>query len=164
MTVIKSFGPPGRAAEISRRLSLAARWLEKASPLTTEDRNMQLLGLQCIGADERTLQRLSKAILSAQRADGGWAQTAFLSSDAYATGQTMVALVKTGILQPGAPAYQRALKFLISTQHADGSWYVRSRSPKFQPFFESGFPYGHDQWISAMATGWAASAVAMALP
>jgi ankyrin repeat protein len=164
MTVIKSFGPPGRAAEISRRLSLAARWLEKASPLTTEDRNMQLLGLQCIGADERTLQRLSKAILSAQRADGGWAQTAFLSSDAYATGQTMVALVKTGVLQPGAPAYQRALKFLISTQHADGSWYVRSRSPKFQPFFESGFPYGHDQWISAMATGWATSAVAMALP
>ncbi len=164
MTVIKSFGPPGRAAEISRRLSLAARWLEKTSPLTTEDRNMQLLGLQCIGADAGTLQRLSKAILSAQRADGGWAQTAFLSSDAYATGQTMVALVKTGVLQPGAPAYQRALKFLISTQHADGSWYVRSRSPKFQPFFESGFPYGHDQWISAMATGWAASAVAMALP
>ena len=164
MTVIKSFGPPGRAAEISRRLSLAARWLEKASPVTTEDRNMQLLGLQCIGADERTLQRLAKAILSAQRPDGGWAQTAFLSSDAYATGQTMVALVKTGLLQPGDPAYQRALKFLMSTQHADGSWYVRSRSPKFQPFFESGFPYGHDQWISAMATGWAASAVAMALP
>ena len=59
---------------------------------------------------------------------------------------------------------KRASKYLLSTQHADGSWYVRSRSPKFQPFFESGFPYGHDQWISAMATGWAASAVAMALP
>lgn len=164
MTVIKTFVPRGRAAEASRRLSLAARWLERASPVTTEDRNMQLLGLQCIGADERTLQRLSKAILSLQRADGGWAQTQFLSSDAYATGQTLVALVKTGLLKPGDPAYQRALKFLISTQHADGSWYVRSRSPKFQPFFESGFPYGHDQWISAMATGWAASAVAMALP
>ena len=164
MTVIKSYGPPGRAAEISRRLSLAARWLERASPVTTEDHNMQLLGLQCIGTGERTLQRLSKAILSAQRPDGGWAQTAFLSSDAYATGQTMVALVKTGLLKPGDPPYQRALKFLISTQHADGSWYVRSRSPKFQPFFESGFPYGHDQWISAMATGWAAGAVAMGLP
>jgi ankyrin repeat protein len=164
MTVIKSYGPPGRAAEISRRLSLAARWLEKAPAVTTEDRNMQLLGLQCIGTDERILQRLSKTILSAQRPDGGWAQTAFLSSDAYATGQTMVALVKTGLLKPGDPAYQRAQKFLISTQHADGSWYVRSRSPKFQPFFESGFPYGHDQWISAMATGWAASAIAMGLP
>jgi squalene cyclase len=110
------------------------------------------------------LQRLSKTILTAQRADGGWAQTAFLSSDAYATGQTLVALAKTGILKPSDPAYQRALKFLISTQHGDGSWYVRSRAPKFQPFFESGFPYGHDQWISAMATGWAAGAVAMSLP
>jgi len=164
MTVVKAYAPQGRATEISRRLSRAAGWLEKASPVTTEDRNMQLIGLQCVGADEKTLQRMSKAILSAQRTDGGWPQTSFLSSDAYATGQTMVALVKTGMLKVDAPAYQRALKFLISTQHADGSWYVRSRSPKFQPFFESGFPYGHDQWISAMATGWAASAVAMSLP
>ncbi len=39
-----------------------------------------------------------------------------------------------------------------------------AESPKFQPFFESGFPYGHDQWISAMATGWATTAVAMGLP
>jgi len=37
---------------------------------------------------------------------------------------------------------------------------VRSRSPKFQPYFEGGFPYGHDQWISSMATGWATAALA----
>ena len=164
MTVIKSYGPPGRAAEISRRMALAARWLERATPVTTEDRNMQLVGLHCTGADERTLRRLAKTILSAQRPDGGWAQTEFLSSDAYATGQTLVSLVKTGLLQPGDAAYKRASKYLLSTQHPDGSWHVRSRSPKFQPFFESGFPYGHDQWISAMATGWAATAVAMGLP
>jgi ankyrin repeat protein len=164
ITVLKSYGPPGRATELSRRMSMAARWLERATAKTTEDRNMQLLGLQCMGADESTLRRLAKTILSAQRADGGWAQTEFLSSDAYATGQTLVALVKTGLLKPADPAYQRAQKYLLSTQHADGSWHVRSRSPKFQPFFESGFPYGHDQWISAMATGWAATAVAMGLP
>jgi hypothetical protein len=40
---------------------------------------------------------------------------------------------------------------------------VRSRAPKFQPFFESGFPYGHDQWISQMATGWAAAALTLAI-
>ena len=164
MTVIKNYGAPGRAAEISRRMAAAGRWLERAAATTTEDRNMQLLGLQCVDADDNTLRRLTKAILAAQRPDGGWAQTAFLSSDAYATGQTLVTLVKTGALQAGDPAYQRALKYLLSTQHADGSWYVRSRAPKFQPFFESGFPHGHDQWISAMATGWATTAVAMALP
>jgi hypothetical protein len=37
---------------------------------------------------------------------------------------------------------------------------VRSRSPKFQPYFEGGFPYGQDQWISSMATGWATAALA----
>ena len=164
MNVLKTYGPPGRAAEVSRRMAAGARWLEKATATTTEDRNMQLLGLQCAGASEATLRRLAKVILNAQRPDGGWSQTAFLSSDAYATGHTLVMLVKTGMLQPTDPPYQRAVRYLLSTQHADGSWYVRSRSPKFQPYFESGFPYGHDQWISAMATGWAATAVAMGLP
>jgi ankyrin repeat protein len=161
---IKAYGSPGRSAEISRRLSQAVRWLERAKATTAEDRNMQLLGLQCMGVGDATLARLAKAILAGQRKDGGWAQNAFLSSDAYATGQTLVALAKTGMLKASDPAYQRGVNYLLSTQHADGSWYVRSRAPKFQPFFESGFPYGHDQWISAMATGWGATAVAMALP
>ena len=39
MTVIKSYGPPGRAAEISRRMALAARWLERAN--TRDDRRSQ---------------------------------------------------------------------------------------------------------------------------
>jgi hypothetical protein len=36
---------------------------------------------------------------------------------------------------------------------------VKSRAVKFQPYFESGFPYGHDQWISASATAWATVAI-----
>jgi squalene cyclase len=66
-------------------------------------------------------------------------------------------------MRPSDPSYQKAVKYLLNTQRADGSWYVRSRSPKFQPYFESGFPYGHDQWISSMATGWATAALAHAL-
>ena len=27
---------------------------------------------------------------------------------------------------------------------------------KIQPYFNSGFPYGHDQWISHAGTAWAA--------
>ena len=164
VSVLKTYAPPALAAQAARRTAAAGRWLEQATATTAEDRNMQLLGLQCAGADDGTLRRFAKTILSAQRADGGWSQTAFLSSDAYATGQTLVMLAKTGMLQPADPAYQRAVRYLLSTQHADGSWFVRSRSPKFQPFFESGFPHGHDQWISAMATGWATAALALALP
>jgi hypothetical protein len=38
-----------------------------------------------------------------------------------------------------------------------------SRATKFQIYFQSGFPYEHDQWISTMATGWAANALALTL-
>jgi hypothetical protein len=37
---------------------------------------------------------------------------------------------------------------------------VRSRAVKLQPYFQSGFPYGHDQWISSAATGFAVMALA----
>jgi hypothetical protein len=33
---------------------------------------------------------------------------------------------------------------------------------KIQPYFESGFPHGHDQWISQSATAWAVMALAAA--
>jgi ankyrin repeat protein len=48
-------------------------------------------------------------------------------------------------------------------QFEDGSWLVKSRSVKFQPYFQSGFPHGHDQWISAAGTAWAAMALALTL-
>jgi len=57
----------------------------------------------------------------------------------------------------------KAVKFLLGTQAADGSWHVVSRATKFQQYFESGFPYAHDQWISTMATGWAANALALSI-
>jgi hypothetical protein len=83
-----------------------------------------------------------------------------MASDAYATGQTLFALLESGAIGASSDAVKRATNYLLSTQRADGSWYVRSRSPKFQPYFEGGFAYGPDQWISSMATGWATSALA----
>jgi hypothetical protein len=50
----------------------------------------------------------------------------------------------------------------MSTQLADGSWYVKSRAIRIQPFFESGFPYGRDQFVSAAGTNWATQALALA--
>ena len=60
-------------------------------------------------------------------------------------------------------SYQSGLRFLLDTQAADGTWHVKTRSLPFQPYFESGFPYGHDQWISSAGTSWAIMALSLAM-
>jgi ankyrin repeat protein len=160
---LKAYGTPARGPEIAERIKKAKDWLLTTPAVTAEDRNMQLLGLRWAGADTKVLQRLAKAIRAGQRSDGGWAQRDELASDAYATGQSLYTLAEGAGIAPGDAGYQKGVKYLLSTQLADGSWYVRSRAPKFQPYFESGFPHGQDQWISSMATGWAAAALALAI-
>ncbi|MEJ7609186.1 MAG: hypothetical protein WKF37_23665, partial [Bryobacteraceae bacterium] len=91
------------------------------------------------------------------------AQRTGLPSDAYATGQTLYALAQAGGVFPADNAFRKGVKFLRHTQLEDGSWHVRSRSVKFQPYFDSGFPHEHDQWISAAGTAWAAMALTLAL-
>jgi hypothetical protein len=59
--------------------------------------------------------------------------------------------------------YQRGVQFLLNTQLADGSWYVRSRAIPLQPHFESGFSHGRDQFISAAASNWATTTLALAV-
>jgi ankyrin repeat protein len=160
---LKVYGSPGRAIEMKARVANARRWLLAAEPVTSEERNMQLLGIYWAGADSVTLKKLAAPILAAQQPDGGWHQQDRLASDAYATGQSLYVLAKVGALAPGAPAYAKGVAFLMSTQAANGSWRVTSRSPKFQAYFNSGFPYAGDQWISAWATGWATMALAQAV-
>ena len=158
-----AFASPARAPEMKDRISRASAWLLAANPVSSEDRNMRLLGLYWSGRKAPELAPMAKTILGSQRADGGWAQIEGLESDAYGTGQSLFALVESGTLSPRDEAYRKGVKFLLSTQREDGSWFVRSRSAKFQPYFESGFPYAGDQWISSMATGWAAAAIAHGL-
>jgi squalene cyclase len=105
------------------------------------------------------VQKAARDLLKEQGSDGGWAQTPSLPRDAYATGQSLVALKEAGVVTPADAAYKRGAQFLMNTQGEDGSWYVRSRSIPFQPYFDSGFPYGPDQFISAAATNWATMAL-----
>ena len=158
------YGAPGRGAEMRARIAKARQWLASAKPLTAEDRNLQLLGLRWADADAATLKRLSTAILAQQQPDGAWRQHDGVPTDAYATGQSLYVLAKAGGVAPTGAAYQRGVNYLLTTQNANGSWRVTSRAPKFQAFFNSGFPYGGDQWISAWATGWATMALAQAVP
>ena len=62
------------------------------------------------------------------------------------------------------PVYQKGVDYLLRTQADDGTWRVKSRAIWLQPYFESGFPYGRDQFISTAGTAWAAMALAAAQP
>jgi N-acyl-D-amino-acid deacylase len=103
-----------------------------------------------------------KTLLAEQRPDGGWAQLATLETDAYATGQALVALQTAGHAVTSSE-YQRGVAFLMRTQFPDGSWLVRSRTFAVQPPRDSGFPHGKHQWISAAGTSWATMALSLAL-
>jgi hypothetical protein len=137
--------------------------LTTVSPVTTEDHVFVLLGLYWARHDSPAIRRTADALIALQRADGGWSQLPTLASDAYATGEALTALVKSRTLKPSDPAYRKGVRFLLESQLADGSWYVRTRAIPVQPYFDSEFPHGPDQFISAAATNWATMALAGAI-
>jgi hypothetical protein len=176
--------PQGNGTAVAAR---ALAWLIKEKPRDTEDRVFRLWGLKEAGASGDQIARAAADLLQHQRPDGGWSQldlpanpakggadkaatraastpSSAFESDAYATGSVLVALAQAGGMAPEQPAYRRGLEFLIRSQRPDGSWFVKSRSRPFQTYFESGFPHGPDQFISASATAWAAAALSLALP
>src|SRR5688500_17062970 len=102
-------------------------------------------------------------LLSEQDADGGWGQRSGMKPDAYATGSVLVALHEAGGLSCQHLAWLRGVDDLLRTQKSDGSWQVVSRALPLQEYFESGFPHGKDQFISAFATGWATEALLISL-
>jgi hypothetical protein len=127
--------------------------------VTTEDRAFAVLGLIWGSGSDAAIAKAARELLSLQRPDGGWAQLSALQSDAYATGQALVALHESRVVNVSDAAYQRGIRYLLNTQLADGSWYVQTRAPAIQPYFDSDFPHGPDQFISAAATNWAAMAL-----
>ena len=164
LKAMQLYGPPGMKAQLDQRIDKARQWLLAAKAESTSDRSFRLLGLAWAGGADEAVQEEIAALRKQQRADGGWSQLPTLDSDAYATGLALFALSTGGKLPADDERYQRGIEFLLKSQLADGSWHVKTRSFPFQAYFESGFPHGHDQWISASATGYAAVALMRALP
>jgi ankyrin repeat protein len=158
---LQDYAIPARKDEFAERISRACAWLLKTRPVTTEDHSMRLWGLKQSGAPRHEIRKAANSLLALQRADGGWGGNRHMKSDAYATGVAMTVLVESGALAVSTGPHRRGMHFLLSSQFPDGSWHVRSRSIKFQPYFESGFPFGHDQWISTAATAWAVRAISL---
>jgi len=162
MRAMQLYALPTQRAEYDRAIRLAGDWIAAAKPHNNEDRAFQLLGLGWAKKDQRSIRAAAQTLVAEQRTDGGWAQINSLPSDAYATGQALVALRESGAIAASDPVYKRGVQFLMSTQLPDGSWYVKSRAMRIQPFFESGFPFGRDQFISAAGTNWATQALTSA--
>jgi ankyrin repeat protein len=159
---LNTYSPPGRRTEIAARVARARDFLRNAAPADTQDEAFKLLGLVWSGAPQSEISRQTRRLLLLQRENGGWAQMPTMEPDAYATGQALYALHASGLSASNA-SYQAAAQYLLRTQLEDGTWYVRSRAIGFQPYVETGFPHGPDQFISAAATAWAVIGLAYTL-
>ncbi|HTI39259.1 MAG TPA: ankyrin repeat domain-containing protein [Vicinamibacterales bacterium] len=162
LRAVQAFAPPAQRSKADAALAKAAAWLAQATPNSTHDRAYQILGLHWAGGHDALIAAAARDLVATQRADGGWAQLSTTESDAYATGQALVALLSSGAMTPKAPVIRRGMQFLLRTQFGDGSWHVATRAVPIQPYFDAGFPYGKDQFISAAATNWATQALILA--
>jgi hypothetical protein len=164
LRALAAYGKEGHKDRVAARVGKARRWLEATRPKDTEDRVFRLLALSAASSPEESIRGAADELLATRRGDGGWSQLDGGTSDAYATGSALVALRWAGRLATDSPAYRGGLRFLLADQREDGSWFVASRSKPFQPYFESGFPHGKDQFISMAATSWAVTALSLACP
>ena len=160
MRALQLYAPKVDKTGYDKAVQLAASWLAEAKPRTGEDRLWQLQGLAWAGRNEQAA-KIMREVVALQRPDGGWAQMATLASDPYATGRALVSLHVAG-MAVSDPVYKKGVAFLLKNQMGDGSWYVKTRALALQPFFDSGFPHGVNQAISAAGSAWATMALTYA--
>jgi prenyltransferase/squalene oxidase-like repeat protein len=158
---LNRYGTAKQQEAIATRATAVKHWLESADASDTEDQVFRLRLAYELKLPSDKVDGFVQKLLSEQDADGGWAQKPGMEPDAYATGSVLVALHEAGGLSCQHSAWLRGLSYLLRTQKPDGSWHVVSRAKPLMEYFESGFPHGKDQFISAFATGWATEALLM---
>jgi Prenyltransferase and squalene oxidase repeat len=159
---LKTYSSKAQGSDNETRIARARSWLLEAKPATTQERAFHLLGLAWSKGGREAMDKAVRGLEAMQQEDGGWSQVGAMSTDAYATGMALWALHEGGVPASHA-AYQKGLRYLLDTQAADGTWHVKTRALPVQPYFESGYPYGHDQWISAAGAAYATMAIAVAV-
>jgi hypothetical protein len=163
MRALQLYAPKTDAIAYRKSIQLAVAWLAQAKSYSNDDRGWRLAGLAWAGTDKAATEKAKQELLATQKADGSWSDQPAMESTAYATGKSLVALQIAG-MATSAAAYKAGVKWLLNHQLQDGSWYVQTRALAFQPYFDAGFPHGHDQWISTAGTNWATMALTLASP
>jgi N-acyl-D-amino-acid deacylase len=107
--VIDLYSHPSLKADARRRMDQARAWLASHSPRDTEERTFQLLGLFWTGADAATLHDRARELLRSQQPDGGWNSLDGRSSEAYSTGEALVALADAGGVPVSDAAWRRGI-------------------------------------------------------
>lgn len=153
----------GTKDQLGGKIRRAQRWLLAVNAGSAEDRAMKLMGLVWAKASRSDVAAAVRQVLSEQRPDGGWAQRDGMEPDAYATGISLYALHTAGVAATNS-AYVNGVQFLQRNQYQDGSWLVKTRAYPTQVYFETGYPFGNNQFISAGAASWSALAIAYTLP
>jgi len=159
---LKTFTGPAGKADTAARLKRAAACLENVTPRAlTQDRAFHLLALAWAGGSAGAMNRSAATLAAAQLPEGGWSQMPTMGADAFATGQALFALHTAGKIPVTSAVYKKGVDYLLNSQAADGSWHVKTRSIWVQPYFDSGYPHAHDQWISAAGSAWASMALSL---
>jgi ankyrin repeat protein len=167
LRAVQVYHHPSQQRQADAAVARARQFLESRTPRDTEERTYQLLGVRWAGADRATLRKMAQGLKTSQRRDGGWSSIGGRDSDAYSTAQALVGLHDGGGVAEIDAAWQRGLEYLLKSQAADGSWHVATRlhppAPLSPPFFEGGYPGGHDQFLSMQGASWAVMALSYAL-
>ncbi len=167
LRAVQLYHHPSQKDAADAAVARARAFLESRKPRVTEERAYQLLGLRWAGAGRAALQALARELKATQRPDGGWASLDGRESEVYSTAQALVALHDGGGVADIDAAWRRGIGFLLKTQAADGTWRMASRlnppAPLSPPYFDAGYPNGHDQFISMTGAGWAVMALSYAL-
>ena len=156
------YGTANLQEVIDTRRKAVEKWFAMAEAKDTEDQVFRLFLSEELRIPNEQRKSFTDRLLGEQYANGGWTQKQGMEPDAYATASALVALYRVGGVSANHARWQDGIRYLLNTQKPDGSWHVVSRVKPVQEYFESGFPHGKDQFISAFATGWATEALIIA--
>jgi squalene cyclase len=120
---------PNEAAVANR--DKARKWLaENPRGESHQSQIARLLIDQHFETPRNELQPAIDRLLKLQNEDGGWSQIAERGSDAYATGQTLFVLGRSGENAANNSAVAKGQAWLIGKQQADGNWNMAPRPNK----------------------------------